>query len=235
MNDIDLRDRVAIITGGCGGIGAAVRARFQKSGATVLSWDLATTADSQVDCTDEMSIEQALQDALSKHRRIDILVNAAGITGPTLPIQDYSLADWRRTVDINLTGTFLCCRAVVPSMRSQNSGRIVNLASTAGKEGNAAMTAYSAAKGGVIAMTKSLAKELADTDVRVNAVAPAMIETDLISQMAPKVRSAMIAKIPLGRLGRPDEVASLIAWLSSDECSFSTGAVFDLSGGRATY
>ncbi|AWI86780.1 3-oxoacyl-ACP reductase (plasmid) [Alloyangia pacifica] len=235
MNAIDLQDRVAVITGGCGGIGAAVRARFQASGATALSWDIDKAADAQIDCTDETSVDKALQATLSRFRRIDILVNAAGITGHTLPIEDYSLREWRRTLDINLTGTFLCCRAVVPSMRARNYGRIVNLASVAGKEGNPAMVAYSAAKGGVIALTKALAKELTDTDIRVNSVAPAIIETDLIKQMAPEIRKAMIAKIPLDRLGRPEEVASMIAWLSSEECSFSTGACFDLSGGRATY
>lgn len=235
MNDINLRDKIAVISGGCGGIGAAVRARFVASGATVETWDLTDAADVQLDCTNEASVDQALQRLLTSRGRIDIVVNAAGITGPTLPIQDYSLADWRRTIDINLTGTFLCCKAVVPAMRQQNSGRIVNLASVAGKEGNPAMTAYSAAKGGVIALTKALAKELADTGVRVNAVAPAMIETELIAQMAPEARAAMAAKIPLGRLGTPSEVAAMIAWLSSDECSFSTGAIFDLSGGRATY
>lgn len=235
MNTIDLRDRVAVVTGGCGGIGAAVRARFEASGATAVSWDLDPSADAQVDCTDEASVDQAVRDTLSRFGRIDILVNAAGITGPTVRIEDYSLKDWRRTLDINLTGTFLCSRAVVPSMRSRNYGRIVNLASVAGKEGNPSMVAYSAAKGGVIALTKALAKELTDTEIRVHSIAPAIIETDLIKQMEPDVRKAMIAKIPLQRLGKPEEVASMIAWLSSEECSFSTGACFDLSGGRATY
>ncbi|MDO5604871.1 MAG: SDR family NAD(P)-dependent oxidoreductase [Paracoccus sp. (in: a-proteobacteria)] len=235
MNDIDLRDQIAVVVGGCGGIGRAVTQRFVASGANVTSWDMAASADERADCTDEASVAHALDRVVHRHGRIDILVNAAGITGPTLPLEDYTLADWRRTIDTNLTGTFLCCRAVVPVMRRHNRGRIVNLASIAGKEGNAAMAAYSAAKAGVIAMTKALAKELADTEIRVNAVAPAMIGTDLVAQMSPDVRAAMGAKIPLGRLGRPDEVAALIAWLSSAECSFSTGAVFDLSGGRATY
>lgn len=235
INGSDLQARVAIVVGGRGGIGKAICDRFESARATVVSWDLAAGADHAVDCTDELAVEAAARRVMSTHGRIDILVNAAGITGPTAPIESYTLADWRRTVDINLTATFLCCRAVVPAMRRQRTGRIVNIASVAGKEGNAYMTAYSAAKGAVIAMTKALAKELVDTDIRVNAVAPAMIATELIAQMSPEVRDAMVAKIPIGRLGLPDEVAAMVAWLSSKECSFSTGAVFDLSGGRATY
>ena len=155
--------------------------------------------------------------------------------GSTKLIEDCSLAEWRRTLEINLTSTFLCCRAAIPQMRRQNAGRIVNLASIAGKEGNASMTPYSAAKGGAIALTKALGKELADTEVRVNCVAPAVIATDLVKQMAPETYDAVIAKTPLGRPGRAEEVAALVAWLASDECSFSTGACFDLTGGRATY
>src|SRR3954453_17301200 len=156
-----------------------------------------------------------------RHGRLDILVNCAGITGPTRRIEDCSLAEWRRTLDVNLTSAFLCCRAAIPPMRRQNTGRIVNLASIAGKEGNASMTPYSAAKGGVIALTKALGKELADTAVRVNCVAPAVIATDLVKQMAPETYEAAVAKIPLGRPGRAEEVAALVARLASDECSFS--------------
>src|SRR6266571_1668062 len=213
MNKIDLSGRIALIGGGCGGIGKAVRQRFLDSGATVLNWELNETADD----------------------RIDILVNAAVITGPTVPIEQYSLADWRRTLDVNLTSTFLCCKAVVPQMRKQNAGRIVNLASIAGKEGNATMTGYSAAKAGVIALTKALGKELADTEIRVNAIAPAIIATELTKQMSAETYRTVMAKIPVGRPGLPEEVAAMIAWLPSAECSFSTGATFDLSGGRATY
>jgi 2-dehydro-3-deoxy-L-rhamnonate dehydrogenase (NAD+) len=235
MNRIDLDGRVALIGGGAGGIGVAVRERFIASGASVVTWDLSGKADDQVDVTDEAAIARGIERIVAKFGKIDILVNCAGVTGPTVPIEDYSLSDWRRTLDINLTSTFLCCKAVVPLMRARNAGRIVNLASIAGKEGNANMTAYSAAKGAVIALTKALGKELANTEIRVNAVAPAVIATELVKQMSEETFKAVVAKIPVGRTGRPEEVAALVAWLASDECSFSTGATFDLSGGRATY
>jgi 3-oxoacyl-[acyl-carrier protein] reductase len=235
MNAIDLSGRIALLTGGAGGIGRAVAERFAASGATVVTWDLAETADEQVDVTDETAVAAGMQRLLARHGRLDILVNCAGITGPNLRIEDYPLADWQRTVDISLKSTFLCCKAAVPAMRARNSGRIVNLASIAGKEGNATMTAYSAAKGAVIALTKALGKELADTEIRVNCVAPAVIATPMNEQMTPEAYAAVVAKIPLGRPGQPAEVAAMIAWLASDECSFSTGACFDLSGGRATY
>jgi 2-dehydro-3-deoxy-L-rhamnonate dehydrogenase (NAD+) len=235
MNRIDLDGRVALIGGGAGGIGVAVRERFIASGASVVTWDLSGKADDQVDVTDEAAIARGIERIVAKFGKIDILVNCAGVTGPTVPIEDYSLSDWRRTLDINLTSTFLCCKAVVPLMRARNAGRIVNLASIAGKEGNANMTAYSAAKGAVIALTKALGKELANTEIRVNAIAPAVIATELVKQMSEETFKAVVAKIPVGRTGRPEEVAALVAWLASDECSFSTGATFDLSGGRATY
>jgi 3-oxoacyl-[acyl-carrier protein] reductase len=235
MNAIDLKGRIAVVTGGCGGIGAAIRERFETSGATVETWDLKPEAARQVDVTDEAAVNDAIRQAHAKFGRIDILVNSAGITGPTSPIADVTLAGWRRTLDVNLTSTFLCCRAAIPIMQRQNYGRIVNLASIAGKEGNANMTPYSAAKGAVIALTKALAKEVAMTAIRVNAIAPAVIATELVKQMSKETLDTVLAKIPLGRPGRPDEVAAMIAWLASDECSFSTGAVFDLSGGRATY
>ncbi len=235
MNAIDLNRRIALLTGGGGGIGRAVAERFAASGATVIVWDLSGPADERVDVTDEAAVTAAMQRLLARHGRLDILVNCAGITGPNLRIEDYPLADWQRTVDISLKSTFLCCKAAVPAMRAQNSGRIVNLASIAGKEGNATMTAYSAAKGAVIALTKALGRELADTGIRVNCVAPAVIATPMNQQMTPEAYAAVVAKIPLGRPGQPEEVAAMIAWLASDECSFSTGACFDLSGGRATY
>jgi NAD(P)-dependent dehydrogenase (short-subunit alcohol dehydrogenase family) len=235
MNRIDLEGRVALIGGGAGGIGQAVRARFIASGASVVTWDLSDKADEKVDVTDEAAVTDGMAKLVAKFGRIDILVNAAGITGPDVPIEHYSLSDWRRTLDINLTSTFLCCKAAVPLMRARNAGRIVNLASIAGKEGNANMTGYSAAKGAVIALTKALGKELATTAIRVNAIAPAVIETDLVKQMTEATLKMVVAKIPLGRMGRPEEVAAMVAWLSSDECSFSTGVTFDLSGGRATY
>jgi 2-dehydro-3-deoxy-L-rhamnonate dehydrogenase (NAD+) len=235
MNRIDLEGRVALIGGGAGGIGQAVRQRFIDSGASVVTWDLSDKADERVDVTDEAAVVGGMARIAAKFGKIDILVNAAGITGPDVPIEHYSLSDWRRTLDINLTSTFLCCKAVVPLMRARNAGRIVNLASIAGKEGNANMTGYSAAKGAVIALTKSLGKELANTEIRVNAIAPAVIETDLVKQMSEATFKTVVAKIPMGRMGRPEEVAAMVAWLSSDDCSFSTGVTFDLSGGRATY
>ncbi|MBP0112092.1 MULTISPECIES: SDR family oxidoreductase [Bradyrhizobium] len=235
MTGLNFEGRIAVISGGCGGIGRAVRERLVAGGAKVLVWDVADEADERVDLTDETAVDEAMARLLARHGRIDVLVNAAGITGPTVNIEQYSLADWRRVLDVNLTSTFLCCKAAITPMRQQNGGRIVNLASIAGKEGNASMTGYSAAKAGVIALTKSLGKELAGTEIRVNAIAPAVIATDLVKQMTEEAYRNVLAKIPLGRAGLPKEVAALVAWLASDECSFSTGAVFDLSGGRATY
>ncbi len=207
--------------------------RFIDPGASVVTWDLSDKADDNVDVTNEAAVAGGMARLIAKFGKLDILVNAAGITGPDVPIEQYSLSDWRRTLDVNLTSTFLCCKAVVPLMRARNAGRIVNLASIAGKEGNANMTGYTAAKGAVIAMTKALGKELANTEIRVNAIAPAVIETDLVKQMTAATLKTVVAKIPLGRMGRPEEVAAMVAWLSSDDCSFSTGATFDLSGGRA--
>ncbi|MGJ5176317.1 SDR family oxidoreductase [Bradyrhizobium oligotrophicum] len=235
MTTPDFSGRIAVISGGCGGIGQAVRARLVSAGATVIVWDLADGADERIDLTSETAIDAAMARLLDRFGRIDVLVNAAGITGPTVNIEQYSLAEWKRVIDVNLTSTFLCCKAAIAPMRRQNAGRIVNLASIAGKEGNAGMTGYSAAKAGVIALTKSLGKELAASDIRINAIAPAVIATDLVKQMSDDAYRAVLAKIPLGRAGRPDEVAAMVVWLASDECSFSTGAVFDLSGGRATY
>ncbi|OAF19962.1 SDR family oxidoreductase [Bradyrhizobium neotropicale] len=235
MTGFDFSSRVAVIAGGCGGIGQAVRARLAAAGGTVVVWDLADQADERVDLTSEAGVDGAMARLLDRFGRIDVLVNAAGITGPTVSIEHYSLADWKRVLDVNLTSTFLCCKAAIAPMRRQNAGHIVNLASIAGKEGNAGMTGYSAAKAGVIALTKSLGKELASTNIRVNAIAPAVIATELVKQMSEDTYWNVLAKIPLGRAGRPEEVAAMVAWLASDECSFSTGAVFDLSGGRATY
>jgi len=237
----DFSGQVAVITGGSGGIGKAISQRLQQSGAQVCNWDVhGNTAhqDShfiQVDVTSEQSVHEAMDQTLSKFGKIDIFVNSAGIAGPVANVCDYSLEDWHRVMDINLTGTFLCCRAAVAHMQKNNCGRIVNLASIAGKEGNPAQSAYSASKAGVIALTKSLGKELAKTEIRVNCIAPAMVATELLDQMTAEKRQENFSKIPMGRAGLPEEIASIVAWLSSDDCSFCTGTVFDASGGRATY
>jgi 3-oxoacyl-[acyl-carrier protein] reductase len=248
MNQIDLGNRIAVITGGSGGIGLAVADRMLQSGATVVLWDLdraaldravaarQQTTGVQVDVTDLAAIESATSQVIAQFGRIDILVNAAGITSRRTAVIDFTPELWRKIVEINLTGTFLCCRAVVPHMQTANYGRIVNLGSVAGKEGNPFSSAYSAAKAGVHSLTKSLAKELATTEIRVNCVAPAIIATkNLFYDMPEEQRRVWVSRVPMGRPGQPEEVAAMIAWLASEECSFSTGAAFDLSGGRATY
>jgi len=189
----------------------------------------------RVDVTDYDAVVAATRKVVDDFGRIDILINGAGINGPIAPLLDYPLDGWRRTMALNLDAVFHCCRAVVPEMLKQDWGRVVNLSSIGGKEGNPNASCYAASKAGVIGMTKAFGKELAKTGVRVNAVAPAAIETDMLAQLTPEFRAGVIAKIPLGRLGRPEEVADLVNWLASEECSFSTGAVFDISGGRATY
>lgn len=241
MNKIDLEGRVMVITGGAGGIGRAIADRALQSGARVCLWDLggdgfvAGSHTVAVDITDEAQVAAAWSQTLATFGRIDILVNSAGITGPTLPVADYPLDAWLKVLAINLTGTFLCCRLAAAAMAKQGYGRIVNLASIAGKEGNAQQSAYSASKAAVIALTKSLGKELAHVDVRVNCIAPAMVQSALLVQMPAAKRAENLAKIPMGRAGHADEIAALAVWLASEDCSFSTGAVFDASGGRATY
>jgi len=247
MNIIDHKDRVAIVTGGSGGIGLALARRMAREGAQVVIWDidagkLAALAQSDpgffgqvLDITSESEIAAAVEAVLARYGRIDIMVAAAGISGPNLPVADYPLDLWNKVMAINLTGVYLCCKAVIGPMRKAGYGRIVNIASIAGKEGVPTVSCYSAAKAGVIAFTKAMAKEHVDLDIRINCVAPAAVETDLIKQMDPNTLAFVKAKIPMGRLGQPDEVAAMVSWLASQECSFSTGAVFDLSGGRATY
>ncbi len=240
MNKIDLKDRVAVVTGGAGGIGRAIAARYRDSGARVVIWDLDPPASAgqdshRVDVTDYDSVATARDATLAALGRIDILVNNAGISGPTLPLVDYDLEIWRRVVEINLVGSFHCSRAVVPGMQTQGYGRIVNMASLAGKEGTPNASAYSASKAGIIALTKSLAKELAGSGVLVNCIAPAAVDTDILKQMTQAHVATMLAKSPMGRFGSVEEVAALAAWLASEDCSFNSGAAFDLSGGRAVY
>ncbi|MDW8470171.1 MAG: SDR family NAD(P)-dependent oxidoreductase [Burkholderiales bacterium] len=234
MHALDFRGRTAIVTGGAAGIGAAIVQRLRDSGAEVRIWDIAAR-DDPVDVADAAAVERATARAIAELGRIDVLVNNAGIAGPTRPLVDYPIEDWRRVLEVDLTGPFLCCRAVVPHMVRAGYGRIVNIASIAGKEGNPNACAYSAAKAGLIALTKSLGKELAKTGVLVNCVTPAAARTAIFEQMSPEHIDYMLARIPMGRFVTVEEIAALACWLASEECSFSTGAVFDISGGRATY
>jgi len=236
----DFSGCVAVVTGAAGGIGTAISARLRQAGASVMCWDIHRTTDSpyqqdSIDVNDAAAVSAATQRLLASHGRIDFLINNAGYAGPTMPLDQYDLREWRRIVEVNLLGVFHTCRAVVPAMRAAGQGRIVNIASLAGKEGSANASAYSAAKAGVLALTKSLGKELADSGILVNALAPAAVNTSLLQQMSATHVATMIAKSPMGRLGEVAEVADMVAWLCSGDCSFSTGAVFDLSGGRATY
>lgn len=241
-------ERVALITGAARGIGLAVAHRLHADGALVALADVNAEAVAAratelgeramavpVDVTDPDSVAQMVAAVVARWRRVDILVNCAGVLGPTAPVDGYPLDAWRRIMATNLDGVFYCCRAVLPHMLANGWGRIVNLASIAGKEGNPNAAAYAASKGGVIAFTKALGKEVATRGVLVNCVAPALIDTDMAKELPPDMREYVTARIPMGRLGTAAEVAALVAWLCSDECSFSTGAVYDISGGRATY
>lgn len=247
MIQYDFGGRTAVVTGGAKGIGLGIAQKLVRAGAAVAVWDvepgpLRNTAAGKefdavyaVDVTEAASVEQAVQNTLVQLGAIDILVNNAGVSGPTLPTWEYPLQEWDRVISTDLNSVFLCCRAVVPVMLEQGSGRIVNVASVAGKEGNANACAYSAAKAGVIALTKSLGKELAQKGIIVNCVAPAMVQTELLGEMTPEYIAGVTAKIPMGRFGLVEENAEMVAWLCSDACSFATGAVFDVTGGRATY
>ena len=252
MNAIDLKNRTAIVTGGARGIGFAIAKRMLASGATVVLWDVDAAALDQagaalqgqgngdvhaavVDVTDVAAIARAVAADLRERGKIDILVNNAGITGGNAPLWELEPEVWRRVVEVNLVAPYLTCRAVVPHMVRAGYGRIVNIASIAGKEGNPNASHYSASKAGLIALTKSLAKELAATGVLVNCVTPAAAKTELFTQMKQEHIDYMLSKIPMNRFVEVDEIAALVAWLASEDCSFSTGAVFDISGGRAVY
>jgi len=234
MNRLDLRGRMAIVTGGVQGIGAAIVERMEASGATVRVWDIAAKKD-PVDVSDPSAVEKAIARSLADLGKIDVLVNNAGVAGLNSPTVEYPFDEWERVLRVNLTSQFLCCRAVAPHMVKAKYGRIVNIASIAGKEGNPNAVAYSASKAGVIALTKSLGKELAQTGVLVNCVTPAAAKTAIFDQMTKQHIDYMLAKIPMGRFVEVDEIAALVCWLASEDCSFSTGGVFDISGGRATY
>jgi 2-dehydro-3-deoxy-L-rhamnonate dehydrogenase (NAD+) len=227
------KGRRAVVTGGMSGIGEAVAKRIAAEGGQVVIWDV--NGGIKTDISDLVSVEAAVKQTISQIGGIDILVNSAGITGPTVPVDGFPVDGWLKTIAVNLNGTFYTNRSTIPHMIAQNYGRIVNVASIAGKEGNPNASAYSASKAAVIGFTKSLAKELAKTNITVNAVTPAAVRTPIFDQMPQEHIDFMLAKIPKGRFGTVDENASLICWLASDECSFSTGAVFDISGGRATY
>ncbi len=250
MNRIDLNGRHAVVTGGAQGIGFAVATRLLESGASVSLWDYddnaletavlelakkGTVTAETVDVSDAASVDRAAESTIRKHQQIDILVASAGIAGPNHKTWEYPVEEWQRVININLLGIYYCCRAVVPHMLRRNYGRIVNVASIAGKEGNPNASAYSASKAGVIALTKSLGKETAANNIAVNCITPAAARTRIFEQMSKEHIDYMLSKIPRGRFLEVDEVSAMVAWLVSEENSFTTAAVFDLSGGRATY
>ena len=246
MNKIDLNNKTAVVTGGAQGFGYSMVERFSQSGAKVVIWDKDKELIDSLDLPDNVSavqtevtsydsVESAVKETLSKNKSIDILVNNAGIAGPSFKTWEYPIDQWQNVVDIDLTGVFYCCRAITPHMIKNDYGRIVNIASIAGKEGNPNAMPYSAAKAGVIALTKSLGKELSDKNIAVNCVTPAAAKTRIFDQISQEHIDYMLSKIPRGRFLKVDELASMVSWLVSEENSYTTGAVFDLSGGRATY
>ena len=245
MNKINLENRVAIVTGGAQGFGLAITKRFIESGARVLIWDkdteylnkvdLKNTQKIEVDVSSYKSVENAYAESLRYEDKIDILINNAGIAGPNFKTWDYPLEEWQKVIDIDLTGVFYCCKTIVPHFIKNNYGRIVNISSIAGKEGNPNAMPYSAAKAGVIALTKSLGKELAENNISVNCVTPAPAKTRIFDQITQEHIDYMLSKIPRNRFVLVEELASLVAWMSSEENSYTTGSTFDLSGGRATY
>ena len=248
MNAIDLTDRVAVVTGGAQGIGFAVARRLVQSGAKVSLWDLrkdlldqaidalgAAASAIEVDISNYASVEAAAVRVEKEFGKLDILVNSAGIAGKNAPLEEYELDEWHRVISIDLNGTFYVNRAVLPGMKQRNYGRIVNIASIAGKEGNPNASAYAAAKGGVIAMTKAVGKECAKYDIAINCITPATAKTRILDELKPEFIDYMLSRIPRGRFVEVEEVANMVAWLVSSENSFTTASVFDLSGGRATY
>ncbi len=248
MNQLDLNGRHAVVTGGATGLGFAIAQRMLASGGSVTLWDrddkalaracgeLGAKAGSvQVDVGDHASVVAAVKKTLENNKTIDALVNSAGVAGANAKTWDYDLQEWHKVIQVNLNGLFYCCREIVPHMRANNYGRIVNIASVAGKDGNPNASAYSASKAAVIGLTKSLGKELADTGIRVNCVTPAAVKTAIFDQISAEHIQFMLSKIPMGRFGTPQEIAAMVGWLCTEDCSFSTGAVFDLSGGRSTY
>ena len=245
MNKINLENRVAIVTGGAQGFGLAITKRFIESGARVLIWDkdteylnkvdLKNTQKIEVDVSNYKSVENAFAESLTHENKIDILINNAGIAGPNFKTWDYPLEEWQKVIDLDLTGVFYCCKTIVPHFIKNNYGRIVNISSIAGKEGNPNAMPYSAAKAGVIALTKSLGKELAENNISVNCVTPAPAKTRIFDQITQEHIDYMLSKIPRNRFVLVEELASLVAWMSSEENSYTTGSTFDLSGGRATY
>jgi NAD(P)-dependent dehydrogenase (short-subunit alcohol dehydrogenase family) len=250
VNQIDLSDRHAVVTGGAQGIGLSVATRLLESGASATLWDhddaaletaiqqlekVGRVAGEVVDVSDVASVDRAVKSTINRDQHIDILVANAGIAGSNHKTWEYPIEEWQRVINVNLLGVYYCCRAIVPCMLRQNYGRIVNVASIAGKEGNPNASAYSASKAGVIALTKSLGKETADNNIAVNCVTPAAARTRIFEQMSKEHVDYMLSKIPRGRFLEVEEVSSMVAWLVSEENSFTTAAVFDLSGGRATY
>ncbi|MBS4049331.1 MAG: SDR family oxidoreductase [Alphaproteobacteria bacterium] len=242
MNQFDLQGKRAVVTGGARGIARAIAERLFASGAEVMVWDLRTPEPPTtafhsliVDVADEAQVNVAAAETLKKLGGIDILINGAGVTGPTGPTETYGFQQWRRVVAINLDSVFLVSKAFIPSMKAAKYGRIISIASVAGKEGNPGMTAYTAAKAGVIAMTKAMGRELANTGILVNCVTPALVQTELLKEMSPEAIELSRGKIPLGRFGTVEEVAAMVAWMASSECGFTTGSAFDLSGGRSSF
>ena len=240
MRQVPLSAKRAVVTGGCGGLGRAIVDRLRRDGAQVALFDRADAADRDeflihCDVTNEDDVSAAIKQVVARFGGIDILVNNAGLQGEVAPIVEASVESWRRVIDVNLTGAFICSKAIAPMMVSAGWGRIVHVSSVQGKEGTAQAGAYAASKAGLIAFGKTLAKELATTGVTVNCITPTVIETGMIREISEQRREELLARIPMGRFCRATEVAAMVAWIASEECSFSTGAVFDMSGGRATW